>query len=78
MSKNPHPIGTKLNLIPGTSLWGQASSEGRSNATFEVVAEVDDGTGMARVTLRALDSGEIAFQGIDPHLFAPVGSTCGS
>lgn len=72
MSENAYPIGTKLNLVPCTSLWGQAHTEGRSRATFEVVAQVDDGTGMARVTLRDLDSGEIAFCGIDPHLFARV------
>lgn len=77
MTKNPYPIGTRLNLVPGTSLWGEAHTAGRSGATFEVVAQVDDGTGMARVTLRDLGSGEIAFQGITPHLFAPAGSTPG-
>lgn len=75
MAKNPYPIGTRLNLVPGTRPWGEKHVQGRSGATFEVVAEVDDGTGMARVKLRDLDNGEIAFQGIDPHLFAPVGST---
>ncbi|WP_408595426.1 hypothetical protein ACIPCF_19655 (plasmid) [Paracoccus marcusii] len=72
MSENSYSIGTKLNLVPCTSLWEQAHTKGRSGATFEVVAQVDDGTGMARMTLRDLDSGEIAFWGIDPHLFTPV------
>lgn len=78
MTKNPYPIGTRLNLVPGTRLWGEEHVQGRSGATFEVLAQVDDGTGMSRVTLRDLDSGGIAFRGIDPHLFAPVGSTSGS
>jgi len=75
MTKNPYPIGTRLNLVPGTRLYGEEHVQGRSGATFEVVAQVDDGTGMARVKLRNLDSGEIGFEGIDPHLFTPVGST---
>lgn len=78
MTKNPYPIGTRLNFVPGTSLWGEAHTAGRSGAIFEVIAEVDDGTGMARVTLRDQASGEVAFQGIDPHLFAAVYSTSGS
>lgn len=72
MTKNPYPIGTRLSLIPGTKLSGEEHIQGRSSATFEVVAQVDDGTGMARVTLRDLDSSGIAFRGIDPYLFRPV------
>lgn len=75
MAKNPYPIGTKLKLIPGTCMWGQALSEGHSDVIFEVIAEVDDGTSMARVTLRDQVSGETVFHGIDPHLFAPIGLT---
>jgi len=44
MPKNSYLLRTRLNLVPGISLWGQASSEGRSGATFEAVAEDDDGT----------------------------------
>lgn len=73
MTKNPYPIGTTLNLVPSTKPSGEEHAQGRSGATFEVVAQVDVGTGMAWVTLRDLDSGRIAFRGIDPHLFAPVG-----
>lgn len=72
MTKNPYPIDTRLNFVPGIKLSGKKHLQGRSVATFEVVAQVDDGTGMARVTLRNLASGKIAFRGIDPHLFAPV------
>lgn len=78
MTQNPYPVGMHLILIPGTSLWGQAHTEGRSDMTFEVVAQVDDGTGMARVTLRPLDSCKIAFHGINAHLFSPVSSTASS
>ena len=78
MTQNPYPIGTKLNLVPGASLWGPAHIEGRSGAIFEVVAQIDSPFGLPLIRVRDLDSGEIAFQGIDPHLFTPVDSTSGS
>lgn len=80
------PIWQSPSVIIGMGqMWGGNGGRQRRAAIrchprprVDTTFEVDDGTGMARVKLRDLDSGEIAFQGIDPHLFAPVGSTSGS
>ena len=72
MKTATYPVGTKLRLVRGTNLWGQAHVHGKSDAIYEVASIVDDGTSMERISLREVGETEIAFPGISPGLFEPV------
>lgn len=67
-----YPNGSKLRLIPHTTLWAQAWAEGRADLIYEVVAQIDDGTTMERIALRAYGETGLAWHGITPGLFAPA------
>ncbi|UIJ97463.1 hypothetical protein LZK82_17115 [Rhizobium leguminosarum] len=59
--------GAEVRLVRGTTLWGQHHE--LRDATGLVVALVDDGTTMDRITVSYGD--EIKFRGIDANLFEP-------
>lgn len=58
MTKNPYPIGTLLKLVSGTYFWGQERLAGRSDFIFEVVAHIEDGTSLKRISVRPLGTSE--------------------
>ncbi|MGO6694949.1 hypothetical protein ACCS54_19510 [Rhizobium johnstonii] len=59
--------GEEVKLVHGTTLWAQHHE--LRDATGLVVALVDDGTTMDRITVSYGD--EIKFRGIDANLFEP-------
>lgn len=66
-----YSVGTRLQLIYGTTTWGQEHVKGRANLAYEVIEVVDDGTPLDRITLRAEGESEPYFLGILSHLFEP-------
>lgn len=77
MTQNPYPIGTKLNLIPDTSLWGQAHVKGQPDAIFEVVAQIDSPFGLPLIRVRNLDEEAPNRFAQYAALFEPLRSTPG-
>lgn len=69
MKSAKFPVGTKLKLVHGTSLWAQYHVHGRGDLIYEVVKIVDDLTCMERVSLRAQGEVKLSFNGITPDLF---------
>lgn len=69
------PIGTKVKLVYGTSLWAQQQDGKSSESIYEVVDHVEDGTSLQRISVQALGQEDITFVGIDAGLFEEVSPT---
>lgn len=49
-----HPSGTLVRYREGSRHWAEEKTQGRPHQVFEVMALVDDGTGVQRIRVRAL------------------------